>query len=439
MKMKTIFVVASALCLAGFADTWPDGSEMDEWFLKDDAVDLSGKAYMLVENGIYPDEGKLRTKEIQGVIDMVASKGGGTVVVTPGIFETGALFFKPGVNLHLMPGAVLLGSSDPGEYPVMETRIEGQTCMYYPGLVNADGCDGFTISGEGTIDGNGFRAWRQFWLRRKWNRSCTNKDEQRPRVLYISNSKNVRVDGVNFQNSMFWTTHFYRCEHLKITNCRFYALSKPNDVKGPSTDGIDLDACSDVVVRNIWISNNDDGVCLKGGKGPYANDLAMFPENGKNERILIDGLTASFGTHTALTLGSEAVHCSNVILRNSTLEGCGNMLNLKMRVDTPQLYENVLVENVRGWVRDYFLTCYPWSQFADLDGRSKQDVMSRAQNVTIRDCKVNARAFFNTNEDSSLAALKDFTFSNVKVRCKDTNRHAGFFDGVKFENVEIAK
>ena len=431
-------IVACALSVAVFADTWPDGSEMEEWFLADEPVEVAGRTYRLVDYGIYPDEGKLRTEEIQGVIDRAASEGGGTVVVTPGVFETGALFFKPGVNLHLMPGAVLLGSNDPAEYAVLETRIEGQTCKYYSALVNADKCDGFTISGSGTIDGNGFRAWRLFWLRRKWNK-CTNKDEQRPRVLFVSNSKNVRIDGVNFQNSMFWTTHYYRCDRLKITNCRIYALSRPNDVKGPSTDGIDIDACRDVVVRNVWIDNNDDGVCMKGGKGPYANDPAKSPENGSNERVLVEGLTATGGTHTALTLGSESIHCNNIVLRNSRLLDCSNMLHLKMRTDTPQLYENVLVENVSGSVRNNFVNCNPWSQFADLEGRTQEDVLSRARNITIRNCDVRAKRFLSTNEDGTIASLENFTFSNIKVRCEETGRHEKFFKGVVFENAEIAE
>lgn len=51
-------------------------------------------------------------------------------------------------------------------YPMRETRIEGETCLYYPALINADHCDGFTISGEGVIDGHGAKTWEEFWTRR---------------------------------------------------------------------------------------------------------------------------------------------------------------------------------------------------------------------------------------------------------------------------------
>ena len=59
------------------------------------------------------------------------------------------------MNLHLEKGATIVGVDEAEGYPMRETRIEGETCVYYPALVNADGCDGFTISGEGVIDGHG--------------------------------------------------------------------------------------------------------------------------------------------------------------------------------------------------------------------------------------------------------------------------------------------
>ena len=106
------------------------------------------------------------------------------MVVPTGTFKTGALFFKQGTHLHLSEGAVLLGSERIIDFPILTTRIEGETCKYFAALVNADGLDGFTITGKGTIDGNGLKYWQEFWIRRQWNPQCTNKDAQRPRLTY---------------------------------------------------------------------------------------------------------------------------------------------------------------------------------------------------------------------------------------------------------------
>ena len=48
----------------------------------------------------------------------------------------------------------------------MTTWTKGIVCVYYLALVNADGCDGFTISGEGVVDGHGAGIWEEFWAKR---------------------------------------------------------------------------------------------------------------------------------------------------------------------------------------------------------------------------------------------------------------------------------
>ena len=106
---------------------------------------------------------------------------------------TGALFFRQGVNLYIEDDATLMGSDDISDYPVCETRIEGETCQYFTALINASGIDGFTLCGNGTIDGNGLRSWKAFWQRRTWNPDCTNKDEQRARLIYMSGLSLIHI------------------------------------------------------------------------------------------------------------------------------------------------------------------------------------------------------------------------------------------------------
>ena len=83
--------------------------------------------------------------------------------------------------------------------------------MYYPALINVDNVDNVFIGGNGSINGNGLKSWKAFWQRRKWNPNCLNKDEQRPRLLYISNSNNVTIFNLKLFDSHFWTNHIYKC------------------------------------------------------------------------------------------------------------------------------------------------------------------------------------------------------------------------------------
>ena len=324
------------------ADNWPDGSRMDDWFLQSGKVDVAqlGRQYVITDYGVSTDSTLVQTTLIQHVIDLCADKGGGVVVIPEGTFLSGALFFPQGTHLHVI--GRLKGSDRIADFPVMLTRIEGETCKYFPALVNAYEVDGFTITGHGTIDGNGLRYWQDFWLRRQWNPACTNKDSQRPRLTYIANSKHVTIQDVHLVNSPFWTNHVYKSHHIRYIDCYIYAptegIWEQDAAKGaPSSDAIDIDACTDVVVRGCYMHVNDDAVVLKGGKGTWAD---MDATNGDNQRILIEECT--YGrVHGCLTLGSESLHNRNVILRRCKTTNADRVLWLKMRPDTPQHYDTV--------------------------------------------------------------------------------------------------
>ena len=453
-KMKHIllsWLACTLLCMPSFAkkttDQWPDGSEISEWFKQTTSVDIQtlGKAYHVTDYGVVND-GKLHTTEMQALINKVASEGGGVIVIPEGTYMTGAIFFKQGVHLHLYDGATLMGSSDPSDYPIIKTRIEGETCLYHSALINADGLDGFTISGKGTIDGNGYTFWKHFWERRSWNPQCTNKDEQRPRLVYISNSKNVQIDGVKLQNSAFWTTHIYNSENVKLLRLRIYSPEKP--VKAPSTDAIDLDVVKNVLVKDCYMSVNDDAVAIKGGKGPYADywrtpyegiDINKYPEmigDGSNENIIIEDCEYGF-CHGCLTLGSESVYDHNIILRRIKVTEANNLLWLKMRPDTPQTYEYVMVEDIEGNGKNFLLVA-PWTQFYDLKGRESSP-MSYSNHITMRNITFDCNVFFNVKQNEDQYHLSNFTFENLSITAQNTEFHQEYVENFTVKNVKAEK
>lgn len=429
------------------ADLFPDGTEVPAWFRDTTAVDLAslGRQYRLTDHRIFAD-GRLHTTEIQALIDSAAAGGGGVIVVPPGTYLTGGLYFRQGTHLHLEAGATLMGSDFIGDYPLGTTRIEGETCRYFGALINADSLDGFTITGPGTIDGNGLRYHQQFWLRRSWNPRCTNKDEQRPRLVYVSNSRNIRIEGVNLQNSAFWTTHIYNSENVRIMNCRIYSLGKPNDSKGPSTDAIDLDVVRNVLIKGCYMAVNDDAVAIKGGKGPYADAfMTDYPGveipsesigNGECRNIIIEDCEYGF-CHGCLTLGSEAVFVHNVILRRIRITSqANNLLWLKMRPDTPQRYQYITVEDIQGPVKNFLLVA-GWTQFYDLKGRPDSP-MSYSDHITMRRCSVDCDVFFNAKEQPEVSHLSNFTFHDLDVRAEeDASFDHAFVEGFDTRNIRV--
>ena len=421
LAVLTLTAVAKPKAKKAVAETWPDGTVMDAWFQDTKKVDPAtlGKRYVLTDYGVLIGSTAIQTEKIQAVIDRCAQEGGGVVVVPQGTFMTGALFFKQGTHLHVDEGGTLKGSDRISDYPILTTRIEGETCKYFSALVNADGLDGFTITGSGTIDGNGLHYWQEFWIRRKWNPQCTNKDAQRPRLTYISNSKNVTVQDVHLINSPFWTNHVYKSDHVRYLDCYIFAPTEnvwSGDPKrgAPSSDAIDIDVCTDVIVDGCYMHVCDDAVVLKGGKGTWAD---KDENNGPCERILIQN--CRYGrVHGCLTLGSESVHDRNVILRNCHTERANRVLWLKMRPDTPQHYEYVLVENITGRC-ERFLFVNPWTQFFKPGDREMP--LSRCNNITMRNIQLECSAKMLDVKTSDKYELVDFTLDGKALDFGNTN------------------
>ena len=437
MRKTFLYLLLCAVCLGVDAKkvkkapaVWPDGSPMEAWFSDTTKVDVDalGKKYVITEYGVRNDSTVVQTEAIQKVIDRAANEGGGVIVIPRGTFLSGSLFFKQGTHLYVEEGATLKGSDRIANFKVMETRIEGQTCKYFAALVNADGIDGFVIAGKGTINGDGLHYWEEFWIRRQWNRECTNKDAQRPRLTYISNCKNVTVQDVRLINSPFWTNHIYKSHHARYLD--LYIYSATEGIKGPSTDAIDIDVCHDILVRGCYMNVNDDAVVLKGGKGTWAD---KDENNGPCYNILIEN--CHYGTvHGCLTLGSESLHDWNVILRNCRSENTNNVLWLKMRPDTPQHYEYVTVENFTGKCRN-FLLIRPWTQFYVKEDRDDMP-LSQCNNVSFNGIQMECDNFFNVSA-SDKYALKDFAFANVDVKDKKGAFSKDVIENTTVKNVKI--
>lgn len=411
-------------------DLWPDGTVIDKWFSNTQKVDLGslGKRYVVTDYGVGTDSTVVQTEALQRVIDTAAKDGGGAVVIPKGTFLSGALFFKHGTSLIVEEGGKLKGSDRIHDFPIKETRIEGQTCKYFTALVNADNIDGFTIAGKGTIDGNGHHYWDEFWIRRQWNPQCTNKDAQRPRLVYISNCKNVTVQDVHLVNSPFWTNHIYRSDHVRFLDCYIYAPT--SGLKAPSSDAIDIDVCHDVLVDGCYMSVNDDAVVMKGGKGTWADKA---PENGSNYNIIVQN--CRYGrVHGCLTLGSESVTDRNIILRNIEVNQAGRVLWLKLRPDTPQHYQYVRVENITGNT-NFFLVIRPWTQFFKMDER-KDMPLSQCNDIVMKNIRMDCQNFFDVGT-SDKYRLTDFTFENINVTDKKEAFKKDVIENTRVKNVVI--
>ena len=418
-------------------DSFPNKTKIDKWFFDIGLPNLNQIKKYYLNDYCNPNINEIQTEKIQKLIDEISNNEkegeGGILIVKGGFYYTGALFLKEKVNLYIEKDSKIIGSNSIFDYPLMETRIEGETCIYFPALINIDNINNLNIFGEGIIDGNGLIFWKSFWNRRKWNPKCTNKDEQRPRLLFISKCKNIFISNLTFCNSPFWTTHIYKCENIKYINCKFFSPFEP--VKAPSTDGIDIDFCKNILIKNCIFDVNDDAIALKGGKGPYADS---DKNNGINENILIENCEFKF-CHSCITCGSETIHNKNTIMRNCNSEKANNLLWIKMRPDTPQLNEYISIYNINGFARN-ILYINEWTQYFDLKGR-KDIIKNLAKNISLYNINMSCDYFFNVTK-SDKYELSNFNFSNLnikaKMNCFDPSIiNNVFYKDINIENIDI--
>ncbi|MGV7208920.1 glycoside hydrolase family 28 protein [Oxalobacteraceae bacterium A2-2] len=398
------------------------------------AIAQEPKRANITDFGAVADDATINTRAIQSAIDQLAAQGGGTVVVPPGVFVSGALFLKPGVHLHLDQGAVLKCSTDMSNFPPRRTRIEGHfEDKFNPALINASGCDGLRITGQGTLDGAGRPIWDLFWKLRaqvKDQGNFPNLGVPRARLALIDNSRGVVVEGVTFKDSQFWNLHLYRCQDVVVRNARFQV---PDDYKqAPSTDGIDLDSCQNVLVEGCHFSVTDDCIAAKGSKGPRAMEDQDSPPV---EHILVRNCVFRRG-HAMMTAGSEATIVRDVIVENCTVQDVGIVLHLKLRPDTPQRYENIHIRNITLDARDgRIISIVPWSQYKDLKGEAPPK--STVRNISAIGVKGRFGSFGAIQPNPGQTTISDILLKDFDVTLGQAQLQVTGATNVVKENVTV--
>ncbi len=199
------------------------------------------------ELGAVPDGQTLCTEAVQRAIDRLGASGGGAVCFPPGTYLCGTLFLKSHVTLDLEAGATLLGSTNLADYPVTTPKkIRSRANQYnLRSLIYAEDLDAITITGRGTLDGNG-GAFRH-----------RDHDGSRPLLLRVIDCRDVLVENVQMQNSGFWNQHYLACERVRLRGVRVWNHATYN------VDGVDIDGCRDFVVSDCFFDSDDDAICLK--------------------------------------------------------------------------------------------------------------------------------------------------------------------------------
>ncbi|MBS1605943.1 MAG: right-handed parallel beta-helix repeat-containing protein [Bacteroidetes bacterium] len=303
----------------------------------------SGRLVVSVNNyGVAKDGSALSTKAIQSAIDDCSKQGGGVVEFEPGTYLTGSVFLKEGVELRIGKGVELKGSQHFEDYPEIRTRIAGIEMKWPAALLNVIGVKRAAVTGEGTVNAQGKFCWDKYWaMRREYDpkglRWIVDYDAKRVRTLLIQDAADITVRGIRFVDAGFWTVQVLYSKYVTVDGI---TVRNNEDGHGPSTDGVDIDSSSWVLVENCDIDCNDDDFCLKAGR-----DWDGLRVNRPTEYVVIRNCTARKGGGL-LTIGSETSGgIRHVLATDLTAKGTGNGFHIKSATTRGGTVEDIHIRN----------------------------------------------------------------------------------------------
>jgi polygalacturonase len=416
-------------------------------------------AVRITELGAKP--GTKVTAAIQGAIDDVSSRGGGTVIVPPGAWHTGRISLKSNVNLHVEQGAELVFSGEVEDYrPAVFTRNEGVEVMSLGALIYANGQRNIAVTGRGRLIGppKDSAVRKQVMNADVIEKVVPHDKPVAERVyegqgggfiflpMFISpiNCRDVYVEGVTLENTAFWNIVPVYCDGVIIRGVTVESVGIPRG------DGIDVESSRNVLIEYCTLNCGDDCFTIKAGRGE--DGLRV---NKPTENVVVRHCLAREG-HGGITCGSEtAGMIRNLYVHDCVFDNTGTGIRFKTRRPRGGGGENIVYERIRMNLTG---AAFNWDmlgsrtyvgELADrLPAREVNRLTPRYRNITARDIVVERASQFvkvtaipesplenvlienadvNAKRLFAAADVKGFTIRNATVRSEDTTMN--FVDG----------
>ena len=330
------------------------------------AVTAWSRTFNMKELGADPRGIESCTELINQTIEKASSEGGGTIYFPAGVYLTATIHMKSNITLYVESGAVLRFSDRFEDYlPFVKIRWEGTVMNTLSPLIYAHDAENLTITGRGTLNGNGFKWWS--WeketrelikknggklpalnkLQRMWEEA--NEDLEisdyykpslerrmfRPPFIQFYECNNVLIENVKIVNSPFWTVNPEFCDNVTIKGITI------NNVPSPNTDGINPESCRNVHISDCHISVGDDCITIKSGRDAQARRLGVPCEN-----ITITNCTMLSG-HGGVVIGSEmSGSVRKVTISNCVFDGTDRGIRIKSTRGRGGVVEDIRVSNI---------------------------------------------------------------------------------------------
>ena len=438
-------------------------NRLENIFYSPDFIKIPQNTYCVSDFGAKGDGVFDNTKIIQSVIDKAAKNGGGIITFKPGIYMTTSLFIKSNIEFRIDGGVSLKAIQDDSLYPKIETRIAGIEMAWPAALINVNGQENVKITGRGIIDCNGEYWWRKYWGDGPGNMGGMRKDYQdrnlrwavdydceRLRTLVVDKSKNVLLKDFTIKRSGFWTVTFLYSER-----CHADGIIVRNNIDGfgPSSDGINTDSSTDILVENCDVDCDDDNFCIKSGR-----DADGLRVNIPSKNVVYRNSIARAG-HGLFTLGSETSGgMENIEAYNLSSYGTSNGLRLKSAKVRGGLIKNIYFHDIKMTDTkrpfQFELNWHPSYSNVELpEGMTLEDIPAhwkkllepvmppelgipefrdvRIENITVTGAD---RAFYA--DAHAEKPMDNFTWKNVSIEAKEAGQLKNVSNW-KMENVKV--
>ena len=197
--------------------------------------------------------GGLATVAIQAAIDKVTAAGGGTVLLAQGDYVSGTLVLRSNVRLMVAQGCRLMASTDLADFPEHICRrvtVQDTHMGMNQALIFAEGCENISLCGPGEIDGRGTQDNFP-------GGETQHGTPGRPFLIRLVDCKAVHVHDITLRDAACWMENYFNCDNVLLERITVRNQANYNN------DGIDIDGCRDVIIRNCDVRSGDDALCFK--------------------------------------------------------------------------------------------------------------------------------------------------------------------------------
>lgn len=353
--------------------------------------------------GAVADSTSLNTTAIQQAIDDCYKSGGGKVYIPEGKYLSGTIELKDNVTLHFMKGAVLLGSTELKDYRNLDPFTEGLGTDVGWAFLVAIGAKNIGIEGEGRIDGQGAALKARHILTD--NRPEGKRWGLRPFLLRIVRCNGVTVKDVTLNYAGAWTSHYFHSTNIHIENIKIVSVGVAHN------DGIGIDGCQDVLIKNCDVVSGDDALVFK------TTSSKMACKN-----IVVSGLRLK-SNQAGIKMGTESMApFENIKINDCYIYDTRNGGIKLLTVDGAHLrnieISNITMDNVRTPM--LFRLGSRLSVFRK--GQDTQQITGTFNNVIIRNVKAKAAAEAQLKPPSGILItgvpghyINNLTLENISI------------------------